>query len=250
MDKAFSLCETDIQIKEYPMNPLNHLAVIMDGNGRWANKRNHRRIFGHIRGARTAKELVEACLEKQIPYLSLFTFSEENRQRPKEEVILLFKLLEKALLKQSFLLKQHQIKLHTLGDLSCFPDNTVAFLNSLKEETKHHKGLNLILALNYGGQQEILNGVKALLIDIQKGNIQPENINKSLFEKYLSSQLFPPPDLIIRTGGELRISNFYLWSAAYSELYFTPVLWPDFTKTELEKALKQFAGTNRRFGKL
>ena len=232
------------------MNSLKHLALIMDGNGRWANKRNHKRIFGHIRGARAARELVTACCEKKIPYLSLFTFSEENRHRPKQEVAFLFRLLEKALLRHSHLLQKLQIKLHTLGHLSLFPDNTVTFLKSLEKQTKHHKGLHLILALNYGGQQEILQGVKTLIRDVENNQIQAEDITKTLFEKYLPSCRFPPPDLIIRTGGEFRISNFYLWSAAYSELYFTPVLWPDFTKKELEEALKRFARTHRRFGKL
>lgn len=222
----------------------------MDGNGRWAQNRNHHRIFGHVRGAKKARELVETCSQKKISFLTLFTFSRENAQRPKEEVFVLFRLLEKALLKHSSLLKKLKIRLHTLGNISYFPDKISESLKSLKAETKHHKGLNLILALNYGGQQEILNGVKELSQNIEKGQIKAKNINKTLFEKYLSSCSFPPPDLIIRTGGQTRLSNFYLWSSIYSEFYFTPVLWPDFTKKDLNHALEKFAKTERRFGKL
>ena len=232
------------------LNDLRHLAVIMDGNGRWAQNRNHHRIFGHVRGAKKARELVEACSQKKISFLTLFTFSRENAQRPREEVLVLFRLLEKALLKHSSLLKKLKIRLHTLGDISYFPEKILESLESLKTETKNHKGLNLILALNYGGQQEILNGVKELSLNVEKGQIKAKNINKPLFEKYLPSCSFPSPDLIIRTGGQTRLSNFYLWPSIYSEFYFTSVLWPDFTKKDLNLALEKFANTKRRFGKL
>ena len=232
------------------MNRLNHLAVIMDGNGRWAKKRNHHRIFGHIRGAQKAKELVEVCSGKKISFLTLFTFSQENSHRPGQEVSALFRLLEKALLKHSPFLKKHKIKLHTLGDISYFPEKISNFLQSLKEQTQNHKGLNLILALNYGGQQEILSGVSQVAQAVAKGQLNADSINKDIFKQYLPSGHFPPPDLIIRTGGQMRLSNFYLWSAAYSELYFTPVLWPDFTEKELGQALEKFFHTKRRFGKI
>ena len=232
------------------MNDLNHLAVIMDGNGRWAKKRSHHRIFGHIRGAWRAKELVETCSQKKIPFLTLFAFSQENSQRPAKEIIALFRLFEKALLRHSSILKKHQIKLHILGNVSFFTDKIIRSLESLKEQTKNHKGLNLILALNYGGQQEILSGVKKLILDVEENQIKISNIDKVFFEQYLPSGRFPPPDLIIRTGGQTRLSNFYLWPAAYSELYFTPVLWPDFTKETLDKALEKFFQTERRFGKI
>lgn len=232
------------------MNQLNHLAVIMDGNGRWAKQRSHHRIFGHIRGAWRAKELIETCSQKKIPFLTLFAFSRENSQRPSNEILALFRLFEKALLRHSMLLKKHQIKLHILGDISFFTDKISQSLENLKEQTKNHKGLNLILALNYGGQQEILSGIKKLTLDAIKGHINPPDIDKALLEKYLPSGPFPPPDLIIRTGGQTRLSNFYLWPAAYSELYFTSVLWPDFTKKTLNEALEKFFQTERRFGKL
>lgn len=222
----------------------------MDGNGRWAKKRSHHRIFGHIRGAWRAKELVKICSQKKIPFLTLFAFSQENSQRPGKEILALFRLFEKALLRHSSLLKKHQIKLHILGDISFFTDRIVKSLESLKEQTKNHKGLNLILALNYGGQQEILSSVRKLALDALKGQIKPPDIDKALLEQYLPSGRFPPPDLIIRTGGQTRLSNFYLWPAAYSELYFTPVLWPDFTKKILDEALEKFFQTERRFGKI
>ena len=233
-----------------PLNDLHHLAVIMDGNGRWAKNRKHHRIFGHVKGATKAKELVEICSQKKLPFLTLFTFSRENTLRPKEEVLVLFRLLEKALLKHASLLEKLQIRFHTLGDISYFPDKISDFLKFLKEKTKKYKGLNLILALNYGGQQEILNGVKELAQNVEKGQIKAKNINKALFEKYLPSSAFPSPDLIIRTGGQTRFSNFYLWPSIYSEFYFTPTLWPDFSKEELTKALEIFSSTKRRFGKL
>ena len=236
------------------MNNLNHLAVIMDGNGRWAKQRGHHRIFGHVKGAFRAKELVEICSQKKIPFLTLFAFSQENSQRPAKEILALFRLFEKALLRHSSLLKKHQIKLHILGDISFFTDKVIQSLETLKEQTKNHKGLNLILALNYGGQQEILSGVKKLISDVVsdavKGHTKAPDIDKAFFERYLLSSRLPPPDLIIRTGGQTRLSNFYLWSAVYSELYFTPVLWPNFTKEILEEALKKFFQTERRFGKL
>ena len=232
------------------MNSLNHLAVIMDGNGRWARQRGHHRIFGHIKGSWRAKELVVACSEKKIPFLTLFTFSQENSQRPKKEIGALFRILEKALLRHSSILKKHRIRLHILGNVSFFTDKIIRSLESLKEQTKNHKGLNLILALNYGGQQEILSGVKTLISNTIKGHIKARDIDKALFERHLPSGCFPSPDLIIRTGGQTRLSNFYLWPAAYSELYFTPVLWPDFTKETLDKALEKFFQTERRFGKL
>ena len=232
------------------MNRLNHLAVIMDGNGRWAKKRNHHRIFGHVRGAEKARELVEICARKKLPFLSLFTFSQENSRRPGQEVSAFFRLLEKALLTHSDFLKRHKIKLHTLGNISYFPEKIFQFLQSLKKQTQNNTGLNLILALNYGGQQEILNGVNQVVQAVVKGQLKTKPIDKDIFKQYLPSSHFPPPDLIIRTGGQIRLSNFYLWSAAYSEFYFTPVLWPDFTEQELHQALEKFFNTNRRFGKI
>ena len=222
----------------------------MDGNGRWAENRRRPRIFGHVRGARAAETLVTACSEKKIPFLTLFAFSSENRLRPKTEVKALFRLLEKAIARRASLLKELDIRLHVLGDLSPFPEKAVRLLEGLQQETANHKGMNLILALNYGGRQEILSAARALVREAAEGRLQEADLNQAAFERRLPSGGFPPPDLIIRTGGRMRLSNFYLWSAAYSELYFTPTLWPDFSEKELDKALGAFSRAERRFGRI
>ena len=222
----------------------------MDGNGRWAEKRRRPRLFGHIRGARAAEALAAACSKKNIPFLTLFAFSSENKFRPKAEVEGLFRLLERAIVKRASLLKKLDLRLHVLGDLSPFPERAVRLLESLERETANHKGMNLILALNYGGRQEILSAAKKLVREAAAGRVKEGEIDQKSFERRLPSGGFPPPDLIIRTGGHKRLSNFYLWPAAYSELYFTPALWPDFSEKDLNKALNSFARAERRFGRV
>ena len=222
----------------------------MDGNGRWAEQRGRPRIFGHVRGARAAAELVEICSKKKIPFLTLFAFSAENRFRPKTEVEGLFQLLEKAIVKRASLLKELDVRLHLLGDLSRLPDKATRLLENLRRETADHKGMNLILALNYSGQQEILAAVKEFVREAKEGRLDEEEIDQKGFEKRLPSGGFPPPDLIIRTGGRKRLSNFYLWPAAYSELYFTAALWPDFSEKDLAGALDAFSRAERRFGRV
>lgn len=229
---------------------LEHLAVIMDGNGRWAEKKDRSRQFGHIQGAKQTRSLIQYCSELKIPFLSLFALSTENLLRPQKEVMALLKLLEKVLIKHSSLLMRKQIKLHILGDISVFPVNLQRLCQKLCEQTKHHKGLNLIIALNYGGRQEILKGIQKIIREIEQKKFQAKNLNENTLSAFFSSSPFPPPDLIIRTGGESRLSNFYLWSSAYSEIYFTKTLWPDFDKMCLEKALRKFQKTKRRFGKI
>ena len=229
---------------------LKHLAFIMDGNGRWAKKQNRKREFGHIQGAKQARALIKYCSELHIPFLSLFALSTENLLRPPKEVKALLNLLEKIFIKHASLLLKQQIKLHILGDLSAFPSSLQNLCHQLCEKTKQHKGLNLIVALNYGGRQEILKGIQKIAKKIEEKKIKAKDINEETLSSFLSSSLFPPPDLIIRTGGESRLSNFYLWSSAYSEIYFTKILWPDFDRSCLETALKKFQKTNRRFGRL
>ena len=229
---------------------IQHLAVIMDGNGRWAEEHKHKRIFGHIQGAKTTRRLIQYCSQLKIPFLSLFALSTENIQRPEVEIKGLKNLLEKVFLKHSKLFMEKQIKLCVLGDLSIFSSHLQNLCKQLCEKTKSHQGLNLIVALNYGGQQEILKAVKEIAEEIKKGGLQIKDINEKSLSSFLSSSSFPPPDLIIRTGGQVRLSNFYLWSSAYSELYFTDTLWPDFDKKCLDKALKKFNKTQRRFGRV
>ena len=238
--------------KQKFLNPgeLKHLAVIMDGNGRWAEKKKRKREFGHIQGAKQARSLIRYCSELEIPFLSLFALSTENLLRPQTEVRALLKLLEKVFVKHSSLLMKKQIKLHILGDISVFPPDLQDLCQRFCEKTKQHTGLNLILALNYGGRQEILKGVKKIAREIEQKKMKPADLNEKSLSSFFNSSPFPPPDLIVRTGGESRLSNFYLWSAAYSEFYFTKTLWPDFDKTCLEKALRKFQKTQRRFGRI
>ncbi len=222
----------------------------MDGNGRWAEKQRHSRIFGHVRGAKTAQTIIKYCSQIQLPFLSLFTLSAENIFRPKEEVKNLTRLLKKVFVQRTDLLLEEQIQLNILGDLSIFSSDLRELCLSLCKKTKKHKGLRLIVALNYGGRQEILQAVQKIAQAVQQNKIQPQQLDESRWASFLSSSCFPPPDMIIRTGGKVRLSNFYLWSAAYSELYFTDILWPDFSKEDLCKALQNFSSSQRKFGKL
>ena len=225
-----------------------HIAIIMDGNGRWAKIRNENRIQGHIKAKKSVRESIEFCVEKKIKYLTLFAFSTENWKRPKLEVQALMNLLNNVISDEIYNLKNQNIKLKVIGDLSPLPKKTKESLELAINETSKNKGLCLILAINYSGKWDIFNATKKFLETKQKLDLA--NFNEKVFEKNLSTYNIPDPELIIRTSGEERISNFYLWQAAYSELYFTDILWPDFNKNELNNAIFEFKNRNRRFGKL
>ena len=225
-----------------------HIAIIMDGNGRWAKIRNENRIQGHIKAKKSVRESIEFCVEKKIKYLTLFAFSTENWKRPKLEVQALMNLLNNVISDELNNLKNQNIKLKVIGDLSPLPKKTQESLELAINETSKNKGLCLILAINYSGKWDIFNATKKIL-EI-KQPLDLANFNEKVFEKNLSTYNIPDPELIIRTSGEERISNFYLWQAAYSELYFTDILWPDFNKNELNNAIFEFKNRNRRFGKL
>lgn len=225
-----------------------HIAIIMDGNGRWAKIRNENRIQGHIKAKKSVRESIEFCVEKKIKYLTLFAFSTENWKRPKLEVQALMNLLNNVISDELNTLKNQNIKLKVIGDLSPLPKKTKESLELAINETSKNKGLCLILAINYSGKWDIFNATKKILETKQKLDLA--NFNEKVFEKNLSTYNIPDPELIIRTSGEERISNFYLWQAAYSELYFTDILWPDFNKNELNNAIFEFKKRNRRFGKL
>ncbi len=225
-----------------------HIAIIMDGNGRWAKKRNENRIKGHIKAKKSVRESIEFCVEKNIKYLTLFAFSTENWKRPKLEVQALMNLLHNVIGEELDNLNDQNIKLKIIGDLSPLPEKTRKSLDLATNETVNNNGLNLILAINYSGKWDILNATKTILEN--KENVDLANFNEKVFEKNLSTFNIPDPELIIRSSGEERISNFYLWQAAYSELYFTDILWPDFNKNELNNAIFEFKNRNRRFGKL
>lgn len=226
----------------------NHIAIIMDGNGRWAKQRNKNRIYGHNQAKKSVKECVEYCVEHKIKFLSLFTFSTENWNRPKLEVKALMKLLNIVIKEEINHLIKQNIKVKVIGDISKIPEKTEINLKKAIDKTKNNSGLTLILAINYSGKWDILNATKKILLD--KHRINLKIFNDNIFENYLTTANIPEPELIIRTSGEHRISNFYLWQAAYSELFFTDILWPDFNKKELNNAIFEFQNRERRFGSL
>ncbi len=226
-----------------------HVAIIMDGNGRWAKSRGKERIYGHENGINAVRETLEAAGELQIPYITIFAFSTENWNRPKKEVDTLMELLVSVIRKESQELCKNGIKLHTIGDLMTLPEKCQKELKEALNITKNNNKLNLIVALSYSARWEIVNAAKQLAKDVKEEKIKLENINNNIFEKYLTTSNFPDPDLLIRTSGELRISNFLLWQVAYSEFYFSPVLWPDFTKHDFFQAIFEYQKRDRRFGK-
>ena len=224
----------------------NHIAIVMDGNGRWAKKRGESRIQGHIEAKKSVRESIEFCVENKIPYLSLFTFSTENWNRPRLEVKALMNLLNVVIKEELDNLVEQNIKLKVIGNLHELPKKTRKSLSDATSNTKKNTGLTLILAINYSGKWDIINATKKILEN--KVKVDLANFNEKYFEKHLSTSNIPEPELIIRTSGEQRISNFYLWQSAYSELYFTNILWPDFSKKELNNAIFEFKKRNRRFG--
>ena len=226
-----------------------HVAVIMDGNGRWAEKHGKARVFGHECGVDSVRSVVEGAGEIGVRHLTLYAFSTENWERPKLEVEALMELLVHAIDNESELLMKNNVRLSTIGDLTKMPRKVKQRLDGCIDFLHENTGLNLILALSYSSKWEIINAVKIIASDSVDGKIKPEMINNKLFEKYLNTTEIPDPELLIRTSGEFRISNFLLWQIAYSELYFTEKLWPDFRKEDLFEAIFDFQNRERRFGK-
>jgi undecaprenyl diphosphate synthase len=227
-------------------NVPSHIAIVMDGNGRWAKIRGKSRIEGHIKAKKSVRESIEFCVENKIDYLSLFAFSTENWSRPKLEVKALMTLLHVVIKEELNNLIEQNIKLKVIGDLKGLPKKTEESLKVAISKTKENSGLTLILAINYSGKWDILNATKKILENEKK--VDFANFNEKYFENHLATSNIPEPELMIRTSGEQRISNFYLWQSAYSELYFTDILWPDFSKKELNNAIFEFKKRNRRFG--
>jgi len=225
----------------------SHIAIIMDGNGRWAKARGLRRAFGHKKGVDTVREITETCVELGVQYLTLYAFSTENWQRPKKEVNAIMSLLVKSIKAELPKLKEHNIQLYAIGDLESLPPKALQNLEFAIQETQDHHKMRLTLALSYSARWEILNAVKKLTSDIKSG-LSPEFISESVFRNYLTTSDMPDPELMIRTSGEYRISNFLLWQIAYTELYFSPVLWPDFNKENLYEAILDYQNRKRRFG--
>ncbi len=221
----------------------------MDGNGRWAKKKGALRIFGHRNAVQSVKDVTEACGELGVKYLTLYAFSTENWSRPKEEVDGLMELLVNTLKKEIKTLMDNQVKLKTIGDTSHLPKECQENLQWAKDETSKNDGLTLILALSYSGRWEITQAVKNIAMEVKKGTLDLDSITDSLIGNYLETKGIPDPELLIRTSGELRVSNFLLWQIAYTELYITPTLWPDFKKENLYEAIWSYQQRERRFGK-
>tara|TARA_B100001250_G_scaffold138972_1_gene119018 strand:- start:20159 stop:20884 length:726 start_codon:yes stop_codon:yes gene_type:complete len=222
-----------------------HIAITMDGNGRWAEAKGRMRVFGHKNGVTAVRETVEAAAEIGIKFLTLYAFSTENWKRPEAEINALMTLLISAINKETKTLMQNNIKLTTIGATKNLPQKAEKKLCEAIEKTKNNTRMNLILALSYSGRWEILNATRKLIAS----GINAKNINEKIFRQYLTTKSVPDPELLIRTSGEYRISNFLLWQIAYSELYFTDTLWPDFRRGHLEKAILDYQSRQRRFGK-
>lgn len=225
-----------------------HIAIIMDGNGRWAKKKSLSRISGHIKGVDAVREVVTTCRELGIGVLTLYAFSMENWQRPKEEVEALMSLLRDYLLKESSQMVDNDIRLSAIGRLEDLPAHVRTTLEEVMKQTAGCNGMILNLALSYGGRSEILHAVRGILSDLKEGKIREDEIDLPIFSQYLWTRGLPDPDLLIRTSGEFRISNFLLYQIAYTELYLTETLWPDFNREELLKALAEYQSRERRFG--
>lgn len=225
-----------------------HVAIIMDGNGRWAKERRRPRIFGHIKGARVAKKVITKAVELGVPHLTLYAFSTENWARPPEEVSFLMRLLKRYLARERHLLQRQNIRFKVIGQYQKLPEILVQEIERTMELTRQNTGMTLAFALNYGGRQELVELMRELAEKVKAGKIGSEQISETLVSEILQSRSVSDPDLIIRTSGELRLSNFLTWQSAYSELYFTPVLWPDFTGESFCQAIEAYKGRERRFG--
>jgi len=226
-----------------------HIAIIMDGNGRWAQEQGQDRLYGHFHGVESVRNIVEGCAELGVGYLTLYAFSTENWDRPEYEVIGLMELLVTTIRKEVESLHKNNIRLHVIGDMNMLPDYARQELQEALDFTKQNTGLNLVMALSYSGRWELLNAVKNIAFEVKKGQLEVEAINEQTLQKFLATSDFPDPELMIRTSGEFRISNFLLYQLAYAELYFTDVRWPDFRKENLYEAILNYQGRERRFGK-
>lgn len=226
-----------------------HIAVIMDGNGRWAKKKGALRVFGHKNAVKAVRDVTESSAELGIKYLTLYAFSTENWSRPKAEVEALMKLLVSTIRKEVKTLIKNNVKLQSIGNTDDLPKVCQRELKEAIELTKDHTGLTLTLALSYSGRWDIVNAVKGIAQDVKSGKIEPNDVDSNLFSKYLSTNKMPDPELMIRTSGEMRVSNFLLWQLAYSEIYISPILWPDFRREHLYEAIIDYQKRERRFGK-
>ncbi len=225
-----------------------HIAIIMDGNGRWAKERGLKRSDGHRAGAESVRECVEICKELGVEFLTLYAFSVENWKRPKTEIASLMTLLERFLKDKTPELNEKDVRLQAIGRLNDIPPKTLRQLHRSIEETSDNSGLTLILALSYGGREEIIDGIKSILHHVEEGHIDRAMIDPDLFSKHLYTRYYPDPDLLIRTSGEMRVSNFLLWQISYAEMVVTKKYWPEFRKDDLREAIVEYSRRQRRYG--
>lgn len=241
-------------MKDFPENILpnevpHHVAIIMDGNGRWAKNQGKDRLYGHTLGVESVRETLKSCVELGIKYLTLYAFSTENWSRPKDEVDGLMSLLVSAISEEMKSMNESGVRFNTIGDISKLPASCIKSLEEAKNFTSSNEKITLILALNYSAQEEIVQATQRIVSDVNQGVLKQNEISKEIFSRYLYTASIPDPELIIRTSGEHRLSNFMLWQAAYAELHFTPVYWPEFRKEHLLAAIEDFKHRQRRFGK-
>ena len=230
------------------MNVPQHVAIILDGNGRWAKKKGMPRNYGHAQGSKNVEKICEEAWRMGIKYLTVYAFSTENWNRPASEVSALMTLLRKYMKTCLKTAATNDMKVRVIGEKSALDEDIRNRIDELEEATKNNNGLNFTIALNYGSRDEMVRATRRLAEDVKAGKVAPEDIDEKLYETYLDTAGIPDPDLLIRTSGELRLSNYLLWQLAYTEFYFTDVLWPDFSKEELEKAIEKYNSRDRRFG--
>jgi undecaprenyl diphosphate synthase len=235
-------------MEDSELNIPNHVAIILDGNGRWAKKKRMPRNYGHTQGSKNVEKICEDAYKMGIQYLTVYAFSTENWKRPKEEVDSLMKLLQNYLDTSIKTSTKNNMRVRIIGDKSKLSEEIKKSIVSLEESSKNNTGLKLQVAINYGSRDEMLRAVKAIAMDVKENKTEIDHIDESVFEQYLDTNGIPDPDLLIRTSGELRLSNFLLWQLAYTEFYFTDVLWPDFNKLELRKAVEYYTSRTRNFG--
>ena len=226
-----------------------HIAIVMDGNGRWAKQKGFDRVFGHTNGVKTVRQITEAAVEIGLEFLTLYTFSTENWNRPKEEIAGIMRLLLEGIENELQTFVDNNVRLRVIGDLERMPKDVAEKLNDFIKKTSNHTGLNVVLALSYSSRWEITQAVKDIIYYMKQGKFDEDFIDENLISDYLTTRGMPDPDIVIRTGGDIRISNFLLWQSAYSEFFFTKTFWPDFTKEEFFKIISEFGNRERRFGK-
>tara|TARA_X000000950_G_scaffold226330_1_gene273171 strand:- start:7446 stop:8195 length:750 start_codon:yes stop_codon:yes gene_type:complete len=239
-------------VKDFQLDPKRipqHVAIIMDGNGRWAKQKGELRIFGHTNGVDSVREALTAAVEVGVQYLTLYAFSTENWNRPKEEIAALMDLLVQSIYNEIDELNSKGVKLETIGDVEILPKTCQNALIDAKKKTKYNKKITLILALSYSSRREIAHAIKKMTQEVVVGKLSSDSINEDLISSYLSTANYPDPELLIRTSGENRVSNFLMWQLAYTELYFTKILWPDFKKKNFFRAIYDYQKRERRFGK-